>query len=311
MLLVREVLRSITDRRSIEDGLVAATAEIIRWQKQQSAKAISSLWSSETRFRKFDREVVRGAPFWKIEPLRVFTHALGGDIPPNEIPLARNTTYAVYLATKYCITLVDSAFHSLRPFLKNWAAEEEGEVVEVLNTTMEAAGIFHRFESSEGLGKYHWLDEFIDTASVIPLSHFADLQDCPLPQAISLVTSLWSILDGILGLSSDIRFFAYGSRSLLQWRESRVLDRTRTLTAQVSSILDEKKTTSFTDIEKWYRQHRSNLLEVRKSCETTTTILKKEQLEVTDNDQKYQIMIDYLSLKRVPKFLGFCMFIVC
>lgn len=306
VLLVRETYRSAIEKQSITNGLRLAAAEIIRWQGQQSKKAISQLWTIETRYRKVKNEAKIAADNFMIEPVTSFSHKFGGDITPLHFPLARNATNAIYIATEYCVTLVDGAFDNLRHFLKDWAAGEEAEVVEMLNTMKETAALFHRFKSPGKLGTYHWLDEFIDVASVIPFSHFSKLQSAPLDKAVTVVTNLWNVLDNILGLVSDLHYFPYNGGSLLPWREFRILDRARDLAAQASCILEQ--TGPFSHVEIWYhrdQEHRLSLFETRVLCEITTLNLRKEQQEAAESVQKCKISINWLRLSQLPKANAF------
>jgi hypothetical protein len=299
VLFIRDELRSGFERQAIAKGLGEAAAEIKRWQENQSVKTVSLLWKSVKRYRK-------AAPR-SIKEEHVFTHRFGGDIAPQELPLARNATYAIYLAVKYCVTSVEGAFHRLRPVMMNWTVEEEAEVVEVLNTTLETAAQFHRFESPDGIRVYHWIDKFIDEASLVPLSKFPDLQGCPLEKAISLVANIWSLLDKILGLVSDIQDFAYGTPALLHWREAHVLERAKNLTAQASGVLSEESTSIFEEIDKWHQQHQTNLLNHPIACQNMARTLKKEQLEAVRNNERYKINIVLAYLNELPRIHGFRM----
>lgn len=309
VLLVREAYRSAIERQSITNGFRLAAAEIIRWQGQQPRKAISQLWSVETRYRKIKNEAYTfPADKFIIEPVVSFSHKFGGDITPLHFPLARNATKAIYIATEYCVTLVDGAFHSLRHFLKDWAAGEEAEVVEMLNMMKETPALFHHFKCSEELGTYHWLDDFIDVASVIPFSCFPKLQSAPLDKAVPVVTNLWNVLDNMLGLVSDLHFFPYNGGSLLKWREFRILDRARDLAAQASSILGAGQTGPFSDVENWYhrdQERRLSLFETPVLCEITTLNLRKEQQEAAESVQKCKIAINWLRLSQLPKANAF------
>lgn len=210
VLSIREELRSALERQSVSKGLLYAVEEIERWKNRRTGYAISKHWSP--RVDQLKKSIVI-----------IFTRTFGGDVTANDAPLAWNATNAVYLATKSCVTSVDSAVNKLRPVLSGWEISDREEVDEVLNTTIDTVALFHRFESPKGVDTYHWLDEFIDLASTLPLSFFSESGDCPVQQATGLVTNLWSVLDRILGLVNDIGFFAYGHAVLTKWRESRIL----------------------------------------------------------------------------------------
>lgn len=185
--------------------------------------------------------------------------------------------------------------------------------MEVLNTTMETASLFHRSQSPEGLVKYHWIDDFIDVASVLPISHCSDLEGRPLQQARDLVTNLWDVLDNILGLAIGIQDFADRTRNslylrqwadhgvadstqlLLKWRQSQGLDRARDLSAQASHALGDERTSSLKSIDKWYQEHRSSLLEHQGSAYETIKALKEQQ-EAAESANKGRFDIEFLKL---------------
>lgn len=298
VLSLREELRSSFERQSVATGLVSAVKEIILWQRGKKEYAISNLWTSADRLVK-----VRSRKNSTDVTVTVFSHTFGGNITPNSFPLARNTTNALYLATKYCVSSVDLAVNRLRPILNKWEALDREEVDEVLNTTIDTIAMFHHFESPKGLDTYHWLDEFIDSASTLPLSFSSDLEDCPGQQAIGLVTNIWSVLDRVLGLVNEIHLFAFASAKLSKWRKTRVLDRARALAAEASSVFGDERKTIFKEMHSWYDGHRSVLHKHQASCLNTTETLKKQQLDVLDTATNCTITI-HASLKDLPKVLS-------
>ncbi|KAF2102311.1 hypothetical protein NA57DRAFT_54227 [Rhizodiscina lignyota] len=300
VLSVRERVRSAIERQSNANGVKLAAGKLSHWQGSQNEKAVSPLWTISTRYQKeFQRDdkhaslFRRTVPKYTATPYTVFSHKLGSDIG------------FMYLATKYVVTAVDGAFEKLRASFKGWANDDQEEVIEVLKTTIDLAANFHRFESPDGLNSYHWLDKLIDDASVLPLSHCPELCNCPLRQATNLVAGLWTILDDILGLVWDILFFATGALILGKWREFRLLDRARALAAQTATALSQGMANSFEEIQGWYHEHQSNLIECRAMCDQLTETLRKKQEAIADSLSGRQIIISSLYLSEVPKILGF------
>lgn len=91
VLSTRDLLRSAIENDSVAKGLVAAAAEIKRWQEHEERKPISALWSLVTRHRKV-QDPSNIVPRYNIDSELVLTHEFGGYISPHEVPLIRNAT---------------------------------------------------------------------------------------------------------------------------------------------------------------------------------------------------------------------------
>ena len=281
VLLVRREFRSALNRRSISRGLREAAGQIKLWQEILKKETVSPHWTVVTRYQH--------SATGRLEQSTLLSHTLGGDIVPNQVPMARTATCAIYLAVEYCVPLVESASQRLAIALRNWTVDEEAEVVEVLTGVKETAAQFARFGSpKDTINTYHWLDRFIEEASLVPISRFPDLYGCPLPQGERLVFNIWSVLDNTLGLVSDIHSFSRVTPGLLHWREAGVLDRSRDLVAQASRVLSDETTMTFNEINDWYREHKETLFQSSKSCQTLAKTLKKEQQEAAEDAKTHQ-----------------------
>jgi hypothetical protein len=296
---IQQEFSAALGRRSLSKGLRRAALEIKAWKLLPNTDIVSPHWTLATRYQ----ESANG----RQERNTILSHKFGGDIAANQAPMIRNATYAIYLAIGYCVPTVESASQKLSLSLRNWTMEDEAEVAEVLTAVKKTAAQFARFGSPEGTNSYHWLDRFIEEASLVPISRFPDLQGCPILQGKNLVFNMWDVLDNILGLVSDIDYFSTWVPDLLHWREAGMLGRSRDLVGQTSHVLGDKSTTTFNIIKDWNRKHKETLLLHSKTCELVAVALKNEQQDAVKEREKFRFNV-VSSLDKVPRahFFSMC-----
>ena len=298
ILVIREEMLVATTDESAKNGLRNAASALKAWYASSDGKKmLSAHWSLQHRYKPNTR-----TRLWNESPydqFTTYTHEFSGDIPETSAPLDPNITNAVYLATKYCILQVNTAFASWRAGLRTWAAEERDEVIDALNNTLEVAAKFHDLEMNQGVDVFHWLDQLAETASIVPLSLFEDMEDSPLGSIWSMRMSCWSLLRQIIGFVNDLWTPQRGKSSLTLpniqiWRKLRMLDRSRAISTMASIFTDASSVLEVA--QTWYSQHES-LNIYGKECVSYARLLRQEQEK---NVGSCEIHIDNVKIDRIP-----------
>ncbi|KAH0559248.1 hypothetical protein GP486_004235 [Trichoglossum hirsutum] len=314
VLKVRKDLFRTIESDSIKKGLRHAVRTLAAWHTSQPNKLISPFWNllpprdlsvgrlPSTFLSNVNPELpcAKGTGF--------YCHDLAGDFPPDIYPLERSMTNAIYLATDYCIKQVNSALHGWQKFLKPWSVEENSEVLDALDAIVEIASKFHYFESEKGITTYHWVDDLLDNAHLVPIAASTDLQEAPFSVSTQLRDDLWLVLERILGLvidlgtctNTNINQFMYHSPVLSKWRQLGMLDRAKNLSAVNARVWTEAMTKDFREIKSWYQQH-SELHEIRMKCVDTAKELRDQQQNIYESLQQKWVNIDNLRAEGLPK----------
>ena len=297
VLTVREIA---TTNVSIKNGLRNAASALNAWYASSDGKKmLSGRWSRQHQYKPNPLVAER---FWHKRPDNKFityTHEFSGDIPETSAPLDPNITNAVYLATKYCLPQLNTAFASWRVGLRKWAAEERDEVIDALNNALEVAAKFHDLETNQDLDTFHWLDQLAETASIVLLSLYEDMGASPLESIRSMRTPCWSLLRQIIGFVNDLWIPQCQKDSLtipdIQiWRKLRMLERSRTISKMASIFTDTSSVLKAT--QTWYSQHES-LNIYGEECVRYARLLQQEQEK---NVGSCEIHIDDVKLGRIP-----------
>ena len=302
VLIIREEILIAITNESTKTGLRNAASALNAWYASSvGKKMLSGRWSLQRRYKGKSAGAKRLGHKSPYDQFMTYTHEFSGDIPETSEPLDPNITNAVYLATKYCMLQVSTAFASWRAGLRTWAVEERDEVIDALNNTLEVAAKFHDLEMNQGVDAFHWLDQFVETVSIVPLSLFDDMGDCPLESIWSMRMSCWSLLRQIIGFANDLDLWTpqrqKGSLTLpdiLFWREFRMLDRSSAISTMASIFTDISSALEVA--QTWYSQHES-LNIYGKECVRYARLLRQEQEK---NVGSCEIQIDNVKLDRIP-----------
>lgn len=262
---------------------------------------LSGHWSLEHRYKPKPAHEKR---FWHKSPdngFMIYYHKFSGDIPETSAPLDPNITNAVYLATKYCMSQMNTAFASWRIGLRKWATEERDEVIDALNNVLEVAAKFHDLEMNQDLDAFHWLDKLVEIASMVPLSLFDDMGGCPLESIRSMRMSCWSLLRQIIGFVNDLcipqrQRGSFTIPDIQIWRKLRMLERSCAISTMASIFTDASSVLEIA--QTWYAQHES-LNIYGKECVRYARLLRQEQEENVDYGE---IQIDYVKFSGLSSY---------
>ena len=303
VLTVREEILNATSVESSKDGLRNAASALKTWYaSNDSKKMLSGHWSLQLRYKPKPADPKSITVKTSYEPFMTYTHEFSGDIPETSAPLDPNMTNTVYLATKYCMSQVNMAFASWRAGLRKWAAGDRDEVIDALNNTLEVSAKFHDLEINQGLDAFHWLDQLVENASIVPLSLFEDMGGCPLESIRSMRMSCWSLLRQIIGFVNDLWIPRRRKGSLTLpniqiWRKLRMLDRSRAILTMASIFTD---TSSVLEVaRRWYSQHES-LKIYSEECVRYARLLRQEQEKIVEDASSCEIRIDRVKIGRIP-----------
>lgn len=283
VLIIREEILIAITNESTKNGLRNAASALRAWYASSDGKKmLSGRWSLQHRYKAKTADAKRLGHESPYDQFMTYIHEFSGDIPETSAPLDPNITNAVYLATKYCISQLNTAFASWRVGLRKWAAEERDEVIDALNNTLEVAAKFHDLEMNQDLDVFHWLDQLIEIASIVPLSLYDDMGDCPLESIWSLRMSCRSLLRQIIGFVYDLWILQRQKGSLTLpdiqvWRKLRMLERSRAISTMASILTDASSVLEIA--QTWYSQHES-LKIYGKQCVMNARLLRQEQEEL-------------------------------
>ena len=302
VLIIREEMLIAITNESTKDGLLNAASALIAWYASSDGKKmLSGRWSLQHRYKAKPVDAERLEHESPYDQFMTYTHEFSGDIPETSAPLDPNITNAVYLATKYCISQVNTAFASWRVGLRKWAAEERDEVIDALNNTLEVAAKFHDLEMNQDLDGFHWLDQLLETALIVPLSLYDDMRDCPLEFIWSLRMSCWSLLRQIIGFVNDLWISQRQKGSLTLpdiqiWRKLRMLERSLAISTMASIFTDMSSVLEI--VQTWYSQHESLNMH-GKECVRYARLLRQEQ---EANVGYREIHVDNVQLSCINRF---------
>ena len=295
VLTVREDIFVATTNESTKNGLRNAASALNAWYASSDGKKLlSGHWSLKRRYKLKGktRETFSlssllfdslGLPKHKHYPtydrFMTYSHEFSGDISEMSTPLDPNITNAIYLATKCCMSQVNMAFARWRAGLRKLAAKDRDEVIDPLNFTLEVAAKFHDLEMNQDIDSFHWLDQLVETASMVPLALYEDMVGCPLESIRSMRILYWSLLRQIIGFVNDI-WIAQGQEDSLAlpdiqiWRKLRMFERSRAISTMASTFTDTSSVLEAA--QTWYSQHES-LNIYGEECVRYAKLLRKEQ----------------------------------
>jgi hypothetical protein len=292
------MLLSINDY-SKKEGLRDAAISLQGWYSSPKAQSgLSSHWILKKRFE------AQPPSINEFNEITTYSHLFGGAIPKDNVPLTRNFTNAIYLATRYCVTQVTLISQTWRPLIKRLMSDEQKEIFEGLDNILEIVSKFHSFDYDHGA--FHRLDDLIDKASTTPLELHENMKDCPLISLQVMQSWLWTILDQILGFVHDLRLEtiqisqkqAYPGFGV--WRERRMLDRSRMVLAATSFF--ESAPGIFENAKRWYKENKS-LTVFSDECAKCTLLLREMQEKMVESTSSRKIKFKDVRIDKLPRIM--------
>lgn len=312
-LQLRQYVCSTNERLSRARGLQLAVAHVLSWQNGLEVKAISGLW--ELRPGNYYQR--SGIPYpYKLQGYGwgfsrayppVYEHRFGGPLKNGGFPLSQNITNALYLATNFCVDGINFTLSEWQKKLEDSPSEIKSEIFAPLDMSLEVATLFHRYVADNETRGLHWLDEFTEMASLVPLSIYEDLRECPLRLAVDLRKRLWNVLASLLGIMSELSDCRQllpdntpeNPAAIFKWREKRIFERAGILHDSALEDLNNKAASEFEAIQSWVRQ--SNSLRDRwAACTHGTATLRRAQELKLESLRPWLLTISF-SLGPVPR----------
>jgi hypothetical protein len=291
ILAIRDSILLGINGVSKKGGLRDAVVSLQKWYSSPGGlKALSPYWGLVKRF-----ETVPPRTDWDYIEITTYSHLFGGAIPKGTIPLTRNFTNAIYLATRYCVSRVTFIAQTWRPLAKRLKSDEQKEIFEGLDNVLESASKYHSFDYDHGA--FHWLDDLITAASTTPSELLVNIEGCPLPRLIIMQNWLWTILDQILGFVHDLgpEIVQITQKNGLAepefgvWRERRMLDRSRMILAATSPF--ETAPGILQNARKWQEENKS-LSASSDDCVQCTLLLRQVQEKMVESASSRKIKIE-------------------
>jgi hypothetical protein len=308
ILTIRQEIFDTLIRDSAASGLLQASNwQLKSWYSQdKDHRMLSSYWSQQ--YRRIGLPPPPNNRFWKADyrDFTVYSHEFTGDLPESDVPLVRNFTTLLYLATSHCTSQINNALQEWRHYLKGLSKEERDEYLEALNTVLDTASRFHKLDNRLQFGPFHQLDRLLEDAALVPFGCFPDVSSNPVDLIRDFHQLSWLSLEHMLGFvydlssTSKVGLIQSPAIPIGEWRRLRMLDRSRKISELISAwepmIQVAKEGCVWDDANQSLHDHSNN-------CVRQARALRKKQEEIAELAGIWGIHVDDVKIDKVPSKL--------